>query len=204
MKKIVLITGGFDPLHSGHIAYFKAAKTLGDWLVVGLNSDKWLVRKKGRPFMPLQERMAIVGNLAVVDEVVVYNDDDDEEKELGWAALQGMRVIAKVSNETRSLMWLPAIGKADDYITNFSTFTTAFNEAKVFFSLFTNLFWYVTAGVFDWEYAKEMGFYEKRTTRYEEGQPKALANLVKLSGVENILDIFNPEPSVKELYKKKQ
>ena len=74
--KIVLVTGGFDPLHSGHIAYFKAAKTLGDILIVGLNSDEWLVRKKGRPFMPLQERMAIVGNLAVVDEVLVYNDDD--------------------------------------------------------------------------------------------------------------------------------
>ncbi len=75
--KIVLVTGGFDPLHSGHIAYFKAAKTLGDRLVVGLNSDEWLTRKKGRPFMPLQERMAIVGNLEVVDEVVVYNDDDN-------------------------------------------------------------------------------------------------------------------------------
>ena len=74
--KIVIVTGGFDPIHSGHIAYFKAAKTLGDWLVVGLNSDEWLARKKGRPFMPLQERMAIVGNLEVVDEVVVYNDDD--------------------------------------------------------------------------------------------------------------------------------
>lgn len=74
--KIVLVTGGFDPLHSGHIAYFKAAKTLGDRLVVGLNSDEWLTRKKGRPFMPLQERMSIVGNLEVVDEVVVYNDDD--------------------------------------------------------------------------------------------------------------------------------
>lgn len=74
--KIVIVTGGFDPLHSGHIAYFKAAKTLGDWLVVGLNSDEWLTRKKGRPFMPLQERMSIVGNLSVVDEVVVYNDDD--------------------------------------------------------------------------------------------------------------------------------
>ena len=74
--KIVIVTGGFDPLHSGHIAYFKAARTLGDRLVVGLNSDEWLTRKKGRPFMPLQERMAIVGNLAVVDEVVVYNDDD--------------------------------------------------------------------------------------------------------------------------------
>ena len=74
--KIVIVTGGFDPLHSGHIAYFKAARKLGDRLVVGLNSDQWLVRKKGRPFMPLQERMAIVGNISVVDEVVLYNDDD--------------------------------------------------------------------------------------------------------------------------------
>jgi len=74
--KIVIVTGGFDPLHSGHIAYFKSARTLGDRLIVGLNSDEWLTRKKGRPFMPLQERMAIVGNLAVVDEVIVYNDDD--------------------------------------------------------------------------------------------------------------------------------
>jgi cytidyltransferase-like protein len=74
--KIVLVTGGFDPIHSGHIAYFKAAKTLGDRLVVGLNSDEWLARKKGKPFMPLQERLAIVGNLAVVDEVVTYNDAD--------------------------------------------------------------------------------------------------------------------------------
>ena len=48
--KIVLITGGFDPLHSGHIAYFKAAKELGDILVVGVNSDAWLTRKKGAPF----------------------------------------------------------------------------------------------------------------------------------------------------------
>ena len=74
--KIVIVTGGFDPLHSGHIAYFKAARTLGDRLVVGLNSDEWLTRKKGRPFMPLQERLSIVGNLAVVDEVVVYDDSD--------------------------------------------------------------------------------------------------------------------------------
>ena len=55
----VIVTGGFDPLHSGHIAYFKAAKKLGDKLVVGLNSDEWLRRKKGRPFMPLIERKTI-------------------------------------------------------------------------------------------------------------------------------------------------
>ena len=76
MKKVVVVTGGFDPLHSGHIAYFKAAKTLGDWLVVGLNSDEWLTRKKGRPFMPLHERMSIIGNLGIVDEVLLYDDSD--------------------------------------------------------------------------------------------------------------------------------
>lgn len=74
--KIVLVTGGFDPVHSGHLAYFKAARTLGDRLIVGLNSDAWLTRKKGRPFMPVQERLALVGNLNMVDEVVTYNDDD--------------------------------------------------------------------------------------------------------------------------------
>ena len=74
--KIILVTGGFDPCHSGHLAYFKAARTLGDRLIVGLNSDAWLTRKKGRPFMPVQERLALVGNLNMVDEVVTYNDDD--------------------------------------------------------------------------------------------------------------------------------
>ena len=52
--KIVLVTGGFDPLHSGHIEYFRAAQELGDKLIVGLNSDEWLTRKKGQPFMPWQ------------------------------------------------------------------------------------------------------------------------------------------------------
>ena len=74
--KIVIVTGGFDPIHSGHLAYFQAAKQLGDKLVVGLNSDAWLSRKKGRPFMPMSERFALVSALSIVDEVVVYNDDD--------------------------------------------------------------------------------------------------------------------------------
>jgi len=78
--KIVLITGGFDPLHSGHIAYFKAAKTLGDILIVGLNSDDWLVRKKGAAFMPWNERLCIINNLSMVDEVYTFNDDDGSAK----------------------------------------------------------------------------------------------------------------------------
>ena len=74
--KIVIVTGGFDPLHSGHISYLRAARKLGDKLVVGLNSDEWLARKKGRPFMPIDERFAIVSAIDVVDEVIVYNDND--------------------------------------------------------------------------------------------------------------------------------
>ena len=77
MNKVVLVTGGFDPLHSGHVKYFKEAKKLGDRLIVGLNSDEWLERKKGRAFMPWNERLCIVNNLQMVDEVFTFMDDDD-------------------------------------------------------------------------------------------------------------------------------
>ena len=77
MKTIVLVTGGFDPLHSGHIEYFKSAKALGDELWVGLNSDEWLTRKKGRPFMPFKERAAIIQELSVVDNIISFDDSDN-------------------------------------------------------------------------------------------------------------------------------
>jgi cytidyltransferase-like protein len=79
--KVVLVTGGFDPLHSGHIEYFKAARKLGDKLVVGVNTDAWLTRKKGRPFMPSSERTSIIQNLSVVDHCVLFDDDDNTAKE---------------------------------------------------------------------------------------------------------------------------
>jgi len=78
--KIVLVTGGFDPLHSGHIAYFKSARLLGDMLIVGLNSDEWLERKKGRAFMPWNERLCIINNLTMVDEVYTFDDEDGSAK----------------------------------------------------------------------------------------------------------------------------
>jgi cytidyltransferase-like protein len=74
--KIVIVSGGFDPIHSGHIAYFKSAKDLGDKLIVALNSDAWLINKKGKFFMPFLERKAIVENLACVDLVVDFEDDE--------------------------------------------------------------------------------------------------------------------------------
>jgi cytidyltransferase-like protein len=75
--KPVIVTGGFDPIHSGHIEYFKHAKELGSILFVGVNSDEWLTRKKGRPFMPLEERMAIIKEIGCVGHVFSFNDDDD-------------------------------------------------------------------------------------------------------------------------------
>jgi len=74
--KIVIVTGGFDPVHSGHISYLNHAEHLGDWLIVGLNSDAWLERKKGRAFMNWHERMTILDNLHMVDRVISFNDDD--------------------------------------------------------------------------------------------------------------------------------
>ena len=79
--KIVLVTGGFDPIHSGHIAYFKAARELGDKLVVGVNSDEWLTRKKGQPFMSWEERATIVASLHDVDRVINFDDSDNSAKD---------------------------------------------------------------------------------------------------------------------------
>ena len=73
--KIVLVSGGFDPIHSGHIEYFKSAKEYGDRLIVALNSDNWLEKKKGKFFMPFSERLAIVSSIHYVDEVIDFEDD---------------------------------------------------------------------------------------------------------------------------------
>ena len=73
--KIVVVSGGFDPLHSGHISYFKDAKRHGDKLIVALNSDNWLEKKKGKFFMPFSERKLIIENLKYVDEVINFEDD---------------------------------------------------------------------------------------------------------------------------------
>ena len=87
--KVVLVTGGFDPLHSGHIAYFKEAKKLGDKLVVGVNTDAWLTRKKGRPFMPGGERTSIIQNLSMVDHCLLFGDNDDSAIE----AINNVRML---------------------------------------------------------------------------------------------------------------
>tara|TARA_B100001113_G_C20809717_1_gene492013 strand:- start:179 stop:649 length:471 start_codon:yes stop_codon:yes gene_type:complete len=75
IQKVSVVSGGFDPVHSGHILYFKSAKKLGDILIVALNSDDWLIKKKGKYFMPFSERKIILENFSVVDKVIDFKDD---------------------------------------------------------------------------------------------------------------------------------
>ena len=74
--KIIVVSGGFDPIHSGHISYMKSAKDIGDHLIVALNSDEWLIQKKKKVFMDIEERKNILLNIECVDEVITFNDDD--------------------------------------------------------------------------------------------------------------------------------
>jgi D-beta-D-heptose 7-phosphate kinase/D-beta-D-heptose 1-phosphate adenosyltransferase len=74
-KKLVMVSGGFDPLHIGHIRYIQEAKKLGDELIVVLNCDRWLERKKGKKFMSSDDRAEIIRSLKDVDHVYVLESD---------------------------------------------------------------------------------------------------------------------------------
>jgi D-beta-D-heptose 7-phosphate kinase/D-beta-D-heptose 1-phosphate adenosyltransferase len=70
-KKVVMVSGGFDPVHIGHVRLFKEAKKLGDELVVVINNDNWLKLKKGYVFMPEHERKEIIEAFEAVDRVIL-------------------------------------------------------------------------------------------------------------------------------------
>ena len=74
--KIAVVSGGFDPIHSGHIDYMSEAKENADYLIVALNSDHWLSKKKGKPFMKFSERKQILESIKYIDEVIDFDDTD--------------------------------------------------------------------------------------------------------------------------------
>tara|TARA_B100000287_G_scaffold101041_1_gene93198 strand:+ start:1865 stop:2305 length:441 start_codon:yes stop_codon:yes gene_type:complete len=94
-SSVVLVTGGFDPIHSGHISLLNSAKQIAPMsaLAVGVNSDHWLRQKKGKPFMPLEERICIVRSLRMVDNILEFNDGDGTAND---AIAQCLQIYDKV------------------------------------------------------------------------------------------------------------
>ncbi|MEM2547214.1 MAG: adenylyltransferase/cytidyltransferase family protein [Candidatus Bathyarchaeia archaeon] len=76
-ERKILVSGFFDPLHRGHIAYLKEAKNLGGKLVVLVHRDECCIRKKGYCFMPLEDRMSVLKAIRYVDEVIVCGPNCD-------------------------------------------------------------------------------------------------------------------------------
>jgi len=136
---------------------------------------------------------------------LVYDPDDKKAADkLNWAEMQSLRVMAKVSNESRSMLYVPMIGKGDEFIKNFSSFTSAFQEGTVLADMFENLVYYIGYEVFDSETAHDMGYYKKKTFRYDKDTAKFIANFNKLTPLENVHDLFDPKAALKTAYQKKK
>jgi D-beta-D-heptose 7-phosphate kinase/D-beta-D-heptose 1-phosphate adenosyltransferase len=90
-KKIVAVSGGFDPLHVGHVRLLNEARKLGDRLVVILNNDNWLKQKKGFVFMGERDRKEILESLSAVDEVMLTSHKKNDPDRSVCRALKKLR-----------------------------------------------------------------------------------------------------------------
>ena len=82
IKNIIILSGGFDPVHKGHIRMFREAANLGANVIVGLNSDEWLSRKKGKPFMNWDERVEILEGCKFINQVLPFDDSDETANDI--------------------------------------------------------------------------------------------------------------------------
>ena len=81
-KSVIIISGGFDPVHKGHLRMFREASWLGHQVIVGLNSDDWLTRKKGKPFMDFKERKEILEGFKYINQVLAFDDKDETANDI--------------------------------------------------------------------------------------------------------------------------
>lgn len=75
--KYYIVSGGFDPLHEGHISMIKASKERSDGVIILLNSDEWLIRKKGKNFLDFKTRLCICQNIKGVIDTFGFDDADN-------------------------------------------------------------------------------------------------------------------------------
>ena len=129
----------------------------------------------------------------------IFDGDDDEE--LPWLTAQFARTFAKVSNETRALVPLPLTGKMEDYVDNFTTFTTAFREGKTVAKFANNGLQWMRYQTFGGDEAYEAAYYQRKAGAYEEGDPKILKNFHDLTGYDNIMGLFSPGYKLKDQYR---
>ncbi|MDO8571685.1 MAG: adenylyltransferase/cytidyltransferase family protein [bacterium] len=111
---IVAVSGGFDPIHIGHIRYIQEAKKLGDRLVVILNNDNWLMKKKGYVFMPQDERIEILKAMSGVDDVVLTEHEFDAEDRSVCDALRTIRPHIFVNGGDRNQGNIPEIPTCEE------------------------------------------------------------------------------------------
>ena len=106
---IVAVSGGFDPIHIGHVRMFKEAKKLSDKLVIILNNDNWLLKKKGYIFMPQKERAEIIKNIKWVDDVILTNHRPNANDMSVCAELKKLKPNIFANGGDRTLKNIPEI-----------------------------------------------------------------------------------------------
>lgn len=111
---VVAVSGGFDPLHIGHVRMFEEAKKRGDKLVVILNNDNWLMKKKGYTFMPETERAELIRSLGVVDDVLITSHGREVEDRSVCAELIKLKPDIFVNGGDRTFDNIPEVPVCDE------------------------------------------------------------------------------------------